>query len=356
MGVPSRKRLWIGGALVVALALVTGAVLVASTWREVKRVTIERPAPGIVIAAAGSEGEETPDQSDPEMTVLPSADGVDVFLVVGSDSRESLANTQGFGEFDGQRADVVMVLIRPHSGQTAAVLSLPRDLLVWDVCSEGEHRLNDALQGCPGMLNGPTALTVTVESLIGISIDHFVMVDLGAFQQAVDAVGGYEICLERPVRDSRAILELPAGCTQATGEQTLAWLRSRSTQELTEDGWQTVPGVNDLTRNERQREFMISMIGRLSDFSSPQDIASVAHSVAPYVTVDSSLTLVDAIGLAWTMRALGDDSIQVLEVPVVDAVTDFGAAVLVATVDITDVVDAFLSPEVAGNPALFQAG
>lgn len=356
MGGFSRKRFWIGGALVIVLALATGAVFVASTWGEVNRVLIERPAPGSVEAAAAPEDEEAPNQPPGfELIVPPSGDGVDVFLVVGSDSRESLADTQGFGEFEGKRADVVMVLIRPRSGKTAAVLSLPRDLLVQDICSAGEHRLNEALEGCSD-LNGPTAVIVTVESLIGIGIDHFVMVDLGGFQEAVDAVGGYEICLERRVRDIKANLELPAGCTQATGGQTLAWLRSRTTQELTDNGWRTVPGVNDLMRNERQRDFLISMIGRLSDFSSPQDVAGVARSVAPYVTVDSGLTLVDAIGLAWTMRGLGDGSIRVLEVPVVDAVTEHGAEVLVSTVDIGDLVDSYLSPEVAGKPALSQIG
>ena len=41
---------------------------------------------------------------------------------------------------------------------------------------------------------------------------------------------------------TRARLALPAGCTQATGAQTLAWLRSRNTQELTAEGWRAHAG------------------------------------------------------------------------------------------------------------------
>jgi LCP family protein required for cell wall assembly len=257
---------------------------------------------------------------------------------------------QGFGEFGGQRADVVMVLIRPEDGSRAALLSLPRDLLVDNVCQDGgEHRLNDALQGC-GSLNGPTALTRTVEDVIGRDVDHFALIDLAGFQEAVDAVGGYEICLERPVRDQLAQLELPAGCTQATGAQTLAWLRSRSTQELTEDGWRVMPGVNDLTRNERQRAFMLSMMGQLSDFGSPTAIADVAQVIAPFVTVDSELSFIDAVNLAWTMRGLSSGNVDELEIPVSDATTESGAAVLVAGVDIADLVDDYLAPEVAEDP------
>jgi LCP family protein required for cell wall assembly len=293
--------------------------------------------------------------TDGAVEVEPPED-MEVILLVGSDSRDHLASVQGFGEFGGQRADVVMVLIRPEDGSRAALLSLPRDLLVDNVCQDGgEHRLNDALQGC-GSLNGPTALTRTVEDVIGRDVDHFALVDLAGFQEAVDAVGGYEICLERPVRDQLAQLELPAGCTQATGAQTLAWLRSRSTQELTDDGWRVMPGVNDLTRNERQRAFLMSMMGQLSDFGSPTDIADVAQGIAPFVTVDSELSFIDAVNLAWTLRGLNSGSVDELEIPVSDATTESGAAVLVAGVDIADMVDDYLSPEVAEDPSGAFAG
>jgi LCP family protein required for cell wall assembly len=260
-----------------------------------------------------------------------------------------LDSTEGFGDFEGSRADVVMVLIQPSDGSRAALLSLPRDLLVDDVCSgERQHKLNDALEGCE-VMNGPTALLFTVESVIGKTVDHFALIDLAGFQEAVDAVGGYEICLQRAVRDSRADLSLPAGCTQATGSQTLAWLRSRNTQELTTDGWRTMPGVNDLTRNERQRDFLLSMMGHLSDFTSPRDVADVAQTIAPYVTIDSELSILDAVDLAWTMRGLNRGSVDELDVPVSDATTDGGAAVLVAQVDIAELLDEYLAPEMAGE-------
>ncbi|MEX1126034.1 MAG: LCP family protein [Acidimicrobiia bacterium] len=303
-------------------------------------------------------GELEPGEPALGITVPPSGgDALDVFLLVGSDARDDLEDSEGFGEFEGHRADVVMVLIRPRGDErSAAILSLPRDLWVEDSCSDSEHRLNDALEGCGAQMNGPTALTVTVENLIGISVDHFALVDLAGFQEAVDAIGGYEICLQRAVRDAKAQLHLAAGCTLASGAETLAWLRSRNTQELTADGWRVVPGVSDLTRNERQREFLLSMMGSLGDFSSPQDVASVAQVVAPYVTVDSDLSLLDAVSLAWTMRGLGQGSIQQLDIPVMDTTTANGAAVLLASVDISEVVASYLAPEVAEDSASGFAG
>lgn len=340
----------IAAALTAVLLLAAGASLAMSTWRDVNRVSIDRDTPAFELPDDNGS-EETPAPED--VTQGGSVEGLEVVLLVGSDSRDELDDVEGFGEFDGQRADVVMVLIRPADGSRAALLSLPRDLLVDDICREGRaHRLNDSLQGCE-RVNGPTALTRTVEEVIGQTIDHFAMVDLAGFQQAVDEVGGYEICIERAVRDQRAQLQLPAGCTRATGAQTLAWLRSRSTQELTDDGWRTVPGVNDLTRNERQREFLLSMLGRLSDFGSPTDVADVARAIAPYVTVDSELSFLDAVDLAWTMRGLSRGNIDELEIPVSDATTASGAAVLVAEVDIADLVDDYLAPEIAEDPTGF---
>ncbi|HSJ84217.1 MAG TPA: LCP family protein [Acidimicrobiia bacterium] len=347
-----KKRLIIAGALVAALLLAVGASLAMSTWRDVNRVSIDRETP-IETPDDEPSGEE---QAAADTPRVDSVEGLEVFLLVGSDSRNTLDDVEGFGDFDGERADVVMVLLRPADGSRAALLSLPRDLLVDDICRSGRaHRLNDALQGCD-TVNGPTALTRTVEEVIDQTVDHLAMVDLAGFQEAVDEVGGYEICVERAVRDQRAQLQLPAGCTHASGAQTLAWLRSRSTQELTENGWRTMPGVNDLTRNQRQREFLLSMLGRLSNFGSPTDIAEVARSIAPHVTVDSELSFIDAVNLAWTMRGLSRGNIDELEIPVSDATTASGAAVLVAEVDIADLVDDYLAPEIAEDPTGAFAG
>lgn len=347
-----RKRLVIGGLLFAALIVVGGVIFAVSTWGDLNRVSIDRET----LSRQGPETDEIGEGADQEVPSGTEVEGLEIFLLVGSDSRDHLDSVEGFGAFEGQRADVVMVFIRPADGSRAALLSLPRDLLVDNVCQTGaEHRLTDALQGCD-RFNGPTSLTRTVEGVIGQEVDHFAMVDLAGFQEAVDAIGGYEICVERAVRDQRAQLQLPAGCTRADGAQTLAWLRSRSTEELTEDGWRVMPGVNDLTRNQRQRDFLLSMLGSLSDFSSPKDISDVARVIAPFVTVDAQLSFIDAVNLAWDMRGLSRGNVDELEIPVSDATTANGAAVLVAAVDIADLVDEYLAPEIAEDPGGGFAG
>jgi hypothetical protein len=56
------------------------------------------------------------------------------------------------------------------------------------------------------------------------------------------------------------------------------------------------------------------------------------------------------------MRDLGSGSVEELDIPVSDVTTDSGAAVLVPSVDIAGVVDAYLSPEFAEEPGSAVAG
>ncbi|HEX6945751.1 MAG TPA: LCP family protein [Acidimicrobiia bacterium] len=341
-----KKRMLVASGAVLVLLIGTITALAYQAWNDVNRVDIDRPTPA---APPPEANEEEPEE---EFPLPPETEGVSIYLLVGSDSREDLDSLDGFGDFEGQRADVVMVLIRVQGG--AALLSVPRDLLVDDPCRESQTRVNSLLAGCPSGINGPTLLTLAVEELIGERVDHYAMVDMAGFQELVDGLGGYEICVDRPVRDTRSGLDLPAGCTMADGGQTLAWLRSRHTQELTEDGWRTMAGVSDLARNERQRQFVIDMMSRLSDFSSPQQLASRARTLAPFVTVDSRLSFTDAVGLAWAMRGISAGNVEELTIPVRSATADNGASVLVATDDIAEIVATFIDTHrqtMSGTPS-----
>lgn len=346
----------LGAALVVVGVLAWFVLSYLDAWGNIGRVEIQR-APEA--APAVDEGEERgpDDTAVPEFRLppIPSAqDGVDTFLMVGTDSRDNLEDLEGFGDFEGTRADVLLILIRPRNADDqAALVSLPRDLWVSTPC--GQMRINETLEGCDGM-NGESTVLATVESLTGLGIDHIALVDMDGFPEVVDELGGYEICLERPVRDSRAKLDLPSGCQMADGDDTLAWLRSRNTLEQQEDGsWTRMAGVSDLTRNERQREFLTTMLGRLGNFSDPQDALNTAQAIAPFVTVDHDLGISQAVSLAWSMRGL-EENVTEIDIPVEDYVTQAGAQVLVAAVDVESVIADFVAVEMVGESRRQIAG
>lgn len=116
----------------------------------------------------------------------------------------------------------------------------------------------------------------------------------------------------------------------ADGEQALAWVRSRKTQELVDGEWRTMPGVNDLTRNQRQQQLMLQLLGRVGSFGTVSNLYSFADGVSDSVTLGAGLNLVDGARLAWGMRGRTGD-IQRFSIPVTDMTTSGGAQVLVPT-------------------------
>jgi LCP family protein required for cell wall assembly len=181
-------------------------------------------------------------------------------------------------------------------------------------------------------------LALTVEDYTGIPVDHFALFDFDGFERILDAVGGVEVCVNRPVRDIKAFLDLPAGCTNATGEQALAWVRSRSTEELVNGVWRTVPGVNDLTRNKKQQDVILAMFAKLKNFDSPSQLSAIVESLTNEFTLDDQLGIADVIALAWSLRSLNVDEITRISIPVRDFRTEDDALVLVPTVSFADLL------------------
>ncbi len=335
------KKRWILGGLTVLVLTVAGyAVLLTlrleSAWASVDRVSLAAPAGSL--QAPISEPTTTTTILSP--TATSAAPGIldqaspppSVMLFVGSDTRAGLADTTNFGNFPGQRADVIVLAIR--KGSDVALLSVPRDLYVKDTCRGGYHRINDALGGC-GDTNGLAQLAGELENLTGLRIDHAVAVDLAGFQKVVDGLGGYQICTNYALRDAKSGLDLPAGCTLANGEVTLQWLRSRHTQQFVDGKWEHVPNVSDLTRNARDRQFLVDLLHRQAQSKDPRSMLNTIESIAPYLTIDDQLTLTDAAAWLWDSR---NATVHTYEVPVTGKVTSVGADVLVPTVDVADFV------------------
>lgn len=241
------------------------------------------------------------------------------FLVLGSDARAGLA---------GSRADVVILGLLPADGTAPILFSLPRDLWLPDPCHGGSQRINAAFNGCQDMANGFELSAIVVEDFTGIEVDHVVGIDFAGFTEVIDAVGGVRICVDNPVRDGP--LFLPAGCTNATGTQALAWVRSRKTQELVDGEWRTMPGVNDLTRNRRQQDLVLQLLGRVGSFGTVGNLYSLADGVSDSVTVSDGLSNLDGARLVWAMRGRADE-VKRFAIPVTDMVTSGGAQVLVPT-------------------------
>ena len=237
-------------------------------------------------------------------------------LIIGSDA-------------SGLRADVIMMALIPTDGSNLSLVSLPRDLYLDNPCGGGRERINAALNGC-GDVSGPNLLAITVEDFTGVPIDHFVLFDFDGFARVIDAVGGVEICVGYYTFDSYTdpYLALDAGCSQVGGDMALSWVRSRHTHQIIDGVQQPVPGVNDLSRNARQRKIVLQLLGQLSSFPNPAALVGLVEAVPDAFTLGGGLSLTTAIGIAWDLRGTPVDSVDTPEIPVDPYRTPSGAQVL----------------------------
>lgn len=312
---------WAGLSVHQALSDIQTVAFDPATARD----SLDPSEPGPQAAGGDSVG------ADSEAANSGNASALTSFLIIGNDSRDA---------FPGDRADVIMVAILP-SGGDPVMFSLPRDLYLPTPCG-ASARINAALNGC-GDVSGPEVLAIIVEDFTGIAIDHFAEVDFAGFEAAIDAVGGVEICLDYAIRDHKLEPDiiLPAGCTQASGTQALNWVRSRNTQQLVGGAWQRVPGVSDLTRNQRQQELLLALLGQTANLGSLADLVAVAENVAGAVTLDEQLGISELAGFAWEATQRG--SVVQLQVDVRYHTTESGASVLLPEDDFADELSNWLS-------------
>ncbi|MEN8041385.1 MAG: LCP family protein [Actinomycetota bacterium] len=321
--------------LLTGFGLYTGAQLWYS-WSRVPTETFDTS--GIVIddnqaAAPASEhdvvleSDEPPPANTPQTTAPEQA--YETFLLIGGD------------EVSGA-ADVILYLVQPTNSAKPFMVSLPRDLYVENPCTGRNSRINALVHGCKAKdINGPSLLSYAVGQFTGIQVDHFARFDFDGFERIIDAVGGVEICVDNPVLDTKSKLSLPAGCTDATGAQALAWVRSRHTLEKINGSWKSVPGAGDLLRNQHQQDVILELFKDLKTFDSPTDLTSKVAGLADSFTLDSTLSITSAVGLAWSMREINLEDINRIAIPVRLTRSQSGQSIVVATASFDEVLADF---------------
>ncbi|NIA25268.1 MAG: hypothetical protein GWP04_06830 [Gammaproteobacteria bacterium] len=232
---------------------------------------------------------------------------------------------------EGPRADSMIFVLLPSDGSSPIMTSLPRDLYVKNPCTDEYARLNTGLGGCRGFAGGAELLSLMVQDYTGIEVDHFARIDFGGFAAVIDALGGVDLCVDNPVRDWRSELDLPAGCSHIGGDQALAWVRTRHTEEYVDGEWQPMRGVSDFTRERHQQEMLFKVADRLASFGSLSAFSDVANQIAGVIHLDSRFAFGDAVSLAWSFRGISSSQVKRVRVSVEDHITDRGAWVLLPT-------------------------
>jgi polyisoprenyl-teichoic acid--peptidoglycan teichoic acid transferase len=253
------------------------------------------------------------------------SDGSVNLLVVGSDTRQGLRKG-GFGEADGQRSDVIIVVHLVPAARHAAILSIPRDLYVPVAGTGGSAKINSAFN------RGPGQLVQTVQQSLNIPIHHYLLVNFDGFREVVDALGGVSMYFPRPVRDdnngrNESGLNVPKpGCQRLDGEQALALARSRYFQyQDTAGRWHGDPGT-DLGRIRRQQTMLRALaakaVGR--NLANPLRANALVGSVVHSLTKDDQLSIRRAVTLARQFRSFDPGRLTTITLPVDRAVQHDG--------------------------------
>ena len=248
-------------------------------------------------------------------------------LVTGSDSRENLSDEQrnelNTGSAGGERTDTIFVL--SVQGSKAAMLAFPRDLLV-ERCDGSLGRINAATT-----IGGQSCLVRTVSKLSDLPIRHTIQIDFLGFREVVDATNGVRVCLDSPIADRDAGIDLPAGCQRLRGSDALGFVRVRKIDD-------------DFGRIQRQQQFLKALADEVAQPSivlNPLRFYRVAGAMGGALRADEGFSSVDLMRLGLGARGIANGRIATETVPAVPANVGGAAVLQVNEAEAQDVFDRF---------------
>ena len=242
-----------------------------------------------------------------------------VWLMVGSDSRAGLTKKQRKalhtgGDEGSQRTDTIM-LLHQQAGHDPTLVSIPRDSWV----TIPAHTATDGTQvgvqqakiNAAYAYGGSALLAETIEYNTGLHVDHFMEIGMGGVVDMTDAVGGVEVCFDKPITDKNSGLDVEAGCQTLDGKTALAWVRMRYADP-----------TGDLGRMQRQQQWVSLMTHQMltpMTLLNPARQWQIVNAALDAVTVDEGTGALSVGRLGLGLRQIVGGSGEITSVPVDDA-------------------------------------
>ena len=206
-------------------------------------------------------------------------------LIVGVDRR---------ADGGDQNADVLIIAHVDLINKRVAAISIPRDLLV-EIPGIGPDKINGSYNyGVLADPDNPAAgvgkVRDTIESMFGVTLDGYVLVDFAGFESVVDSVGGVEVDVpyeivdeEYPTEDyGTEVVTFEPGLQRMDGETALKYVRTRH-------------GDDDDARRERQYQVLMALFDTGKSFGSvtrsDEIIEALGDSVQTSFPFEQQLTL-----------------------------------------------------------------
>jgi LCP family protein required for cell wall assembly len=224
-------------------------------------------------------------------------------LLLGTD------NSQIGGRVGDRHSDSILLLRTDPPHHRLYYLSIPRDIEV-PIPGFGTQKINAAFQ------NGGPALAIrTIRSFTGIDVNHVVVVNFADFKDLIDALGGIDVDVPKPIRSNRFDCPYP---TQARCQAWQGWRFHKGPQHM--NGERALiysrirenmldPSENDITRGARQQAVMEAVASR---FTSPTVLIRTPFKGGSFVKpLTTDLTAGDLVQLGWVkFRASSSASVH----------------------------------------------
>ena len=190
-----------------------------------------------------------------------------VVMLMGVDEREG----------DVGRSDTLMIATLDAKKHKAAILSVPRDTRV-KIKGHGFDKINAAYA-----YGGHRLTQSTIEDLLGVEMEHYVIINVNAFTKIIDAIGGIDINVEKrmyyedPWDDNGGlVINLYPGQQHMDGSTAITYVRYRD-----EEG--------DIGRITRQQKFMKAVMDKLTSPSIIPRIPAIIGEVVDSINTDLSV-------------------------------------------------------------------
>ena len=266
------------------------------------------------------------------------------YLIIGSDKRTSNSSASR-GYVDGQRADVIILGIINEKNSDKYLLSIPRDLLIKNSCTNSIERINSTFSknDCG---NSAENLAANIQILTGLTVNHFASFNFEGFENIIDSFGGIEICVDETQREGFSF-ELQKGCQTVEGSIALNWIVSRNTEVLVGEKivdkngndiseWEKMEGVSDLSRNDRQQYIILQLLDEIKNFRSLGELNSFIGTLEDAFIIDENLSINNAVNILWNFRETDLSNINKLSIPASPYKLDDGRQVLIITENFTE--------------------
>jgi LCP family protein required for cell wall assembly len=210
-------------------------------------------------------------------------------LVLGSDARVKGRAEPG-AQTIGQSSRSDSILLLRLGGGANAQLSILRDTIV-DIPGHGRAKINAAYA-----YGGPSLAIETVESYLGIQINHVIEVNFENFPDLIDSLGGITYtgnCVISKInggsRNGGTTLRLKAGTHELNGDQALALARTRKNE--------CRPQEDDRARVRRQQKILAAIKSKVISFETFFRLPWVSWAAPKAIRSDmSGPTLLGLIG------------------------------------------------------------